>query len=147
MATMQPAATPWHLWVVGLVSLLWNAFGGYDYVMSVTGNLEYFETMGLGPVEMAWVNAMPVWATGGWAVGVWASVLGSLLLLMRSRHAATAFLVSLVGALISFAYQFTADKPATLESGTAMIVPIVIVVAIVAQWYYARRQVAAGVLR
>ena len=26
--------TPWHLWVVGVVSLLWNGFGGYDFIMS-----------------------------------------------------------------------------------------------------------------
>ena len=28
--------TPWHLWLVGVVSLLWNGFGGYDFIMSTT---------------------------------------------------------------------------------------------------------------
>jgi hypothetical protein len=26
--------TPWHLWVVGAVSLLWNAMGAFDYLMT-----------------------------------------------------------------------------------------------------------------
>ena len=26
--------TPWHIWVVGLVSLIWHAGGAFDYVMS-----------------------------------------------------------------------------------------------------------------
>ena len=147
MATLQPATTPWHLWVVGLVSLLWNCFGGYDYVMSMTGNLEYFQMMGFGSEEVAWVDALPVWAKGAWAIGVWASVLGSLLLLLRSKLAATAYLLSMVGALVSFVYQLMVDKPASMAGGMAMIMPVVIMILIVAQWYYARRQTEAGVLR
>jgi hypothetical protein len=90
---------------------------------------------------------MPSWAIAAWAVGVWISVLGSVLLLLRSRHAATAFAVSLVGAAISFGYQFTSDSPASLEGLLPTLMPVVILIVIVAQWYYARRQTAAGVLR
>ena len=64
-----------------------------------------------------------------------------------SRFAAPVFLVSLVGALISFAYQFTADAPASMHGGMENVIPVVILIAIVAQWYYARRMAAAGVLR
>jgi hypothetical protein len=144
---MQPASTPWHLWAVGIVSLLWNGFGGYDYVMSMTGNLDYFQMMGFGAEEVAWVDAMPAWAKAAWAIGVWVSVLGSLLLLLRSRYAELAFLASFAGAVVSFAYQFSADKPASMESGSAAVMPFVIIILIVAQWYYAKRQAAAGVLR
>lgn len=141
------AKAPWHLWVVGLVSLLWNAYGAYDYTMSHIGGLEFFRSVGLDEAAFDWFEAMPAWATAAWAVGVWVSLLGSILLLARSRHAATAFLVSLVGAAISFAYQFTSERPPSLEGAMATVMPIVILVAIVAQWYYARRMTAAGVLR
>ncbi|MEO6040354.1 MAG: hypothetical protein ABIP41_00455 [Croceibacterium sp.] len=147
MATMQPAKAPWHLWAVGAVSLLWNCYGGYDYVMSETGNLAYFKSMGMGAEELAWIKALPAWSVACWAIGVWGSVLGSILLLLRSRFAAPAFLVSLVGALISFAYQFSAARPASMQGTMAAVAPLVISIAIVAQWYYARRMAAAGVLR
>ena len=149
MATQMEttAKTPVHLWVVGIVSLLWNCFGAYDYTMSHIGGLEYFESMGLDAEAFAWFNALPTWSVAAWAVGVWGSVLGSILLLLRSRHAATAFLVSLIGAAISFAYQFSSERPASLEGGMATIMPIVILIAVVAQWYYALRMTAAGVLR
>jgi hypothetical protein len=138
---------PKHLWIVGILSLLWNGFGAYDYVMTHTGGLGYFESMGLDAEAYAWFQALPGWSIAAWAVGVWGSVLGAILLLMRSRHAATAFLVSLLGALVSFGYQFSTERPASLEGGTATIMPIVILIVIVLQWYYARRQAAAGVLR
>ena len=147
MATSYSGKTPWHLWLVGIVSLLWNCFGGYDYVMTHMGGPEYFETMGLDAAAYAWFQALPGWSIAAWAVGVWGSVIGAILLLMRSRHAATAFLVSLLGALVSFGYQFSSERPPSLEGGTAVIMPIVILIAIVLQWYYARRQAAAGVLR
>jgi len=145
MATVQ--STPKHLWVVGILSLLWNGFGAYDYTMSHIGGLEYFESMSLDAAAFAWFEALPGWSVAAWAVGVWISLLGSVLLLLRSRHAATAFLVSTAGAVISFAYQFTSVRPPSLEGGMATIMPIVIVILIVAQWYYAKRQAAAGVLR
>ena len=147
MATAISGPAPKHLWIVGILSLLWNGYGAYDYTMSHIGGLAFFESVGLDAEAFAWFEAMPAWATAAWAIGVWVSVLGSALLLLRSRHAATAFLVSLAGAVVSFGYQFTSERPASLEGGLATIMPIVILIAIVAQWYYARRQAAAGVLR
>jgi hypothetical protein len=147
MATAPRVVTPKHLWAVGILSLLWNAFGAADYTMTELGNLAWFEMMGLGSEELAWTRSFPTWTVAAWAVGVWGSVAGSLLLLARSRHAITAFLLALLGASASFAYQFTADdKPASLAGGAAVLMPVVIMILIVAQWYYARRQAAAGVL-
>jgi len=147
MATAYSEPAPKHLWIVGTLSLLWNGYGGYDYTMSHLGGLEYFESMGLDAAAYEWFLAFPTWAMAAYAVAVWVSVLGAILLLARSRHAATAFLVSLLGAVIAFGYQFTTDRPASLEGGAAAIMPVVILIVIVLQWYYARRQAAAGVFR
>ena len=119
MGTAIAGSTPKHLWLVGILSLLWNAVGAVDYTMTETGN-----------------------------VGVWGSVLAAILLLLRSRHAPAVYVVSFVGAVVAFAYQFTSEnRPASMEGGGAMIIPIVILILIVAQWYYARRMAGAGVLR
>src|SRR5688572_30934434 len=99
MATVQPVPAPKHLWVVGILSLLWNGFGAYDYTMSHVGGLAYFESMGLDAAAFAWFEALPAWSVAAWAIGVWVSLLATILLLARSRHAVTAFLVSLVGAV------------------------------------------------
>jgi hypothetical protein len=145
MASLNPTRVPRHLWVVGVISLLWNGFGAFDYIMSVSHNAAYLAQFPPGLAEL--MDSFPAWATAGWAVGVWASLIGSILLLMRSRHAATAFVISLIGALISFFYQFAVlDVPPGLERVVSPIMPLVIVVAIVAQWLYARRMTNAGVL-
>ena len=96
--------TPGHLWAVGIVSLLWNAFGAFDYVMTKLRDPGYMAAF--TPEQQQIFYSFPLWANVGWALGVWGSVLGSILLLMRSRHAVTAFLLSLVGLALSIIYQF-----------------------------------------
>ncbi len=144
---------PWHLWLVGILSLLWNAFGCYDYTMTQLRDRAYIEAtmapMGLTYEEsMAFFDSFPAFASALWALGVWGSLAGAILLLIRSRHAVTAFLVSLIGALGSFAYQFSMEMPAAMaESSMARVMPLVIIVLVILQWWYSRRQTAAGVLR
>src|SRR3546814_11846022 len=75
--------TPWHLWAVGIVSLLWNAFGAFDYVMTKLRNPEYMAAF--THEQQSFFYSFQLWANVGWALGVWGSVLGSVLLLARSR--------------------------------------------------------------
>jgi hypothetical protein len=113
--------------------------------MTVTHNANWLANV--PPAAMAIVDSFPAWAVAAWAIGVWVSVLGALLLLIRSRHAGSAFLVSLLGAVVSYAYQATTGLPATMGGAMYWIMPAVIVIAIVGQWLYARRMTEAGVLR
>ncbi|MDE2597248.1 MAG: hypothetical protein KGL44_10260 [Sphingomonadales bacterium] len=93
-STAQPG-TPRHLWIVGVLSLLWNSMGALDYTMTKLGNQAWLKNV--PPETLSAIAAYPPWATAAWALGVWGSLLGSVLLLMRSRHALTALLVSLAG--------------------------------------------------
>ena len=102
---------PGHLWAVGVVSLLWNAFGAYDYVMSKLSPQSYFHEMGLNEASVAYMISFPAWLTAFWALGVWGSVAGSVLLLLRSRHAVAAFALSLLGLAVSQGYQALVMRP------------------------------------
>ena len=103
---------PFHLWLIGILSLLWNAGGAYDYLMTQTGNVTYLEM--LTPEQLDYLNSAPVWFVATWATGVWFAVLGSILLLMRSRFAGTAFAVALVGFVVSAVYSYVLASPSAL---------------------------------
>lgn len=141
------AAVPRTFWLIAGVSLIWNLFGGYDYLMTRLRNTEYLSMAGDPQAILAWIDAMPVLAQILWPVGVWASVLGSVLMLARSRHAATAFAVSLIGAIGSFVIQLGTAMPAALDTTANKVMPLVIVAIIVALWIYCRKMAARGVLR
>ena len=73
------ARTPAHLWIVGILSLLWNCFGAYDYTMTKTRGAAYIATTMPGVdanAALAWINSMPIYAQVGWALGVWLGLLG-----------------------------------------------------------------------
>lgn len=144
---IEAVKTPWHIWVVGVVSLLWNAIGALDYTMTKLQNADYLASF--TPEQQAYFAGFPVWANAGWALGVWGSVLGSVLLLLRSRHAVSAFAVSLGGLALSSIYQLGmhyGDLTRMFGSFPMIFTAIIWVVAI-ALFVYARKQAAAGVLR
>lgn len=109
--TKTTSNTPWHLWVVGGVSLLWNAFGGYDFVMTVTQGETYWRASGMTQPMIDYYLAMPNWMFGPWVLGVWGAVVGSVSLLARSRFAVAALGVSLFGAVGSLLYGLANPMP------------------------------------
>ncbi len=139
--------TPAHLWIVGVLSLLWNSFGIMDYTMSKLHNESYLA--GFSAEQLGFFDSFPLWANVSWAFGVWGAFAGSVLLLMRSRYAVIAFILSLLGLAISSLYQFgVAPVKATDLFGAFPIYFTLLIAAIaIALWLYAQRQVKAGVLR
>ena len=139
--------TPWHLWAVGVVSLLWNAAGAYDYLMTQLGNEAYLSM--LNEAQRAMLEARPAWFGGVWALGVWGSVAGSVLILLRSRWAVAAFALSFIGLILSAVWSYGLSDPSAAEvMGTfAAVFSVVVAMVIVALWLYARSMVLRGVLR
>jgi hypothetical protein len=139
-------STPAHLWIVGILSLLWSAMGCFDYLMTVTSNQTYLGKMPAD--QIAYLNSLPTWLTGAWAIGVWGGLLGSLLLLMRSRHAVLAFGLSLVAAVIAMGYEmFATQQPASMMSGAMAVMPWVVLAVCAFLLWYAWTMERKGVLR
>lgn len=151
MATTAPLRTPVHLWIVGAVALLYSCFGAYDYVMSHMRNLTYISNSmpGVDPnAALGWMDAFPIYAKIGWALGVWGGLLGAILLLMRSRYAVWAFAVSMIGIVLSIGYQLALAPPLQGAGGTAYkVMPWVIIVVGVALLIYAQALTRRDVLR
>ena len=138
--------TPWELWGIGFVSLVWNAGGVYDYLM-MQMEVESYRAM-LTPELAAWYDARPVWLDVFWALGVWGAILGSILLLLRSRLAALSFAVSLIGVLVNTSFTISGGMEVIdmMDTGAMAFSAAVIVVALLL-WLYARAMLRAGVLR
>lgn len=144
--------TPWHLWVVGLVALLWNAGGAFDYVMTQSMNMEYLEygaeNAGV-PVDafIGYYTNFPAWADAMWAFGVWGAVAGSVLLLLRSRFAYHAFIIGLIGLIGTSLYTFTSEIPSELKTPFMWIFSAIIFIVTIVLIVYAKKMTEVGVLR
>ena len=138
----ESAKTPWHLWVVGILTLLWNSVGGFSYTMTRLGMLEQ---LGMGETEIAYFASAPMWSNFFWALGVWGAILGSILLLLRSRFAVYSILAAIVGLLGSNIWQYgMSDIPESLANPP---LTITIWVTTLFMLFYATRMAKKGVLR
>ena len=151
MATTADTRAPAHLWIVGALTLLWNGFGCYDYLMTRTKGAAYIDSMmhtDQGGAIMAYIDGFPIWVSAAWGFGVWSGLAGAILLLMRSRHAVTAFAVSMVGAIVGLGWQIINPSGIAEMSETVnRVMPYVIIVVAVAQFLYARAMGKRGLLR
>ncbi len=152
MATTAAGRTPVHLWIVGILALLWNCFGAYDYTMTRLRNTDYIASAmpGVDPnAALAWVDSMPIYAQVGWGLGVWLGLLGSLLLLLRSRWAVWSLAISFVGAVLSLGYQIALapPMPGAVESTFTKVMPYVIILIAAFLAWYAWTMEKKGVLR
>jgi hypothetical protein len=115
-----PPKTPWHLWVVGVLSLLWNAMGATDFIMTQTNNEAWLK--GFPPEQLAYLHGFPLWSVLAWGVGTQGSFIGFVLLLLRRGLACHLFAASLAGALFTSLYSFVLSDGLKIMGGGAGMV-------------------------
>ena len=143
--------TPWHLWAIGIVTLIWNAFGAWDYIMTQQRNEAYLastmEPAGVSVADaIAYFDAYPVWADAAWALGVWGAVAGSILLLLRSRFAVPAFVISFFGLVVTTLYSIAVPLPMP-DQTVPIVFTIVIWIVTLALILYSRNMTKKTVLK
>jgi ribose/xylose/arabinose/galactoside ABC-type transport system permease subunit len=130
-------ATPRHLWVVGVIALLWNAVGALDFVMTQTKNEAYMSSF--TPEQLEFFYGFPAWVVAAWAVAVWGGVIGSVLLLLRKRFAVQLFLVSLAVMVITTIQNYVLSDGFEIIGDTfTLVFTAAIFLAAVALFLYAR---------
>lgn len=137
--------TPFHLWIVGILALLWNAIGAFDYAATQFRIESYMSQF--TPEQLAYFYGIPVWAVATWAIAVWGSLLASIGLLLRRRWAAPLFGIAIVAMLITAAQNFLlSDGLAVLGEGGVAFTAVIWAIAF-ALFFYARAMAKRGVLR
>jgi|TARA_Y100000310_G_scaffold340717_1_gene437492 type III secretory pathway component EscS len=123
-------AIHWSFWVISSVMLVWNAMGVVNFFMQMNPEVlaAYRES------ERAIVEGRPAWATGAFAIGVFAGALGCLLLLFRKSAAYYLFIASLIGVLVTMIHTLTVGIDFSLGEILGIILsPVVVAVFLI--WY------------
>lgn len=136
--------TPVHLWIVGILAVLWNAVGAFDY--SAT-QLRLESYMGQFTAEqLDYFYGFPAWMDAAWAIAVWGSLLGSLALLLRKSWAVWLFAIAILGMAVSTLYNFVLNNGIeVMGSGGAAFTAVIWVIALLL-FFYARAMAKKGVL-
>ncbi|HEX8938483.1 MAG TPA: hypothetical protein VF776_09475 [Sphingomicrobium sp.] len=145
MATTAEARVPLHLWIVGVLALVFNGFGCVDYTLTNLKNPAWLAKMPAD--QLAYMASLPGWLTAFWAIGVWGGLVGAILLLMRNRYAVWALGLSSIGAVVGLGYQMTiADMPASMKQGAMAFMPWLIILITIFLLFYSWSMAKKGVL-
>ena len=138
--------TPKHLWIIGIVALLWNAVGAFDYVMTQTRNEAYMSQFTAEQLEFFY--GLPSLVVAMWAIAVWGGVLGAVLLLMRKSLAVWVFLISLIAMVITTFHNFVlSDGMEAIGDPAALAFSALIFVVAVLLYWYSLKMKSQGVLK
>ena len=142
----NPVKTPWHLWVIGIVGLLWNAMGAMDYVMTKIEHEEYMAAFTAEQLEFFY--GFPVWVNAAWAIAVWGAVIGSILLLLRKGSAVWVLLVSFLAMVVTAIHNYGLSNGMEVVGDTFSLVFTALIFLVgLALYLYAKAMHTKGVLK
>lgn len=138
---------PWHLWIIGLLALLWNSMGAFDYLMTQTQNSEYMKNF--SEAQLDYFYTLPTWSVAAWALAIWSAVLASILLLLRNKASATLFMLSLIALVVTNVYSYGISNAYEVMGGqpSSVILPIVIFIVALCLAIYSKKMSALGQLK
>jgi hypothetical protein len=136
--------TPVHLWVVGVLAVLWNGYGAFDYLAT---QLRFdFHMANFTPELLEYFYNIPSWAIACWAIAVWFALAGSVGLVLRKCWSVWVFGISIVGMILSAVNGFLLSNGLEVMGNSYIYLSAVIWVIAFALFFYARAMCAKGVL-
>ena len=141
MNATAPRSAPWHLWVVAILTLLWNGSGAVTIAMAQMGR-----RLDMDPYEIAYYAQQPRWFVLTTDLATLLPIAAGVALLLRSRYAVWLFALSLVLIVANNAYDIAAGTSLTLVDRGWQAVTFVIALIALAQVGYAWTMKKRGAL-
>ena len=126
---------PVHLWIVGVLAILWNAMGAFDYSATQL-RLDFYMSQ-FTAEQLDYFYAFPAWADASWAIAVWSSLLASFGLLLRKAWCVILFGVAVIAMATNTVYTMVLTNGLELMGEGAGVFSAVIWVIAIALLLYA----------
>ena len=133
---------PWHLWLVGVLSLLWNAAGAWTIMSAQSG-----APMDMDATEIAYYAAQPAWLVALTDIALISAVLAAIALLLRSRWSVYLYGLSIAAIVVAGAFDIARGTALLLQDQGWLILEVVTLGLAILQLLYAAAMRKKGVLR
>jgi hypothetical protein len=121
--------TPLWYWAAAAAGLIWNAYGTWQFVQSLTATAPSLVASGLTPEQAQVMTTYPAWMTLAFALGVLGGLVGSVLLLLRHRAALPVLAASLAGYIVLYIGDITQGVFAAMGAPQVIILTLVVAIA------------------
>ncbi len=135
---------PWHLWVMGIVALLWALLGTLDFVMTITRNEAYMEN--LTPELIEWAYGLPGWMMALLGLGAALGPAGAVLLLLGRKLSFPVLGAWLGTGVITSIYSFGFAEALEVMGTAALVMTLIGLTFGISLVAYSRAMTQRGVL-
>ena len=133
---------PWHLWVVGVLSLLWNASGAWVIMSAQSG-----APMDMDAHEIAYYAAQEPWLVAVTDIALIGATFAAIVMLLRSRRAVHLYGLSIAAIVVASAYEIARGTALLLDDRGWLILDCVTWGLAIVQLLYVLAMYQRGVLR
>ncbi len=131
----------WSFWVIGAAMLVWNALGCINFLVQMNPHmLEVYRES-----EQAIIENRPIWATGAFAIAVFAGAIGCLLLMFRKSFSHYVLIASMMGVVVTMVHALNVG----IDFGLGEILGVIVMPLLVAVFlvWYSKQAKAKGWIR
>ena len=139
---MATETAPRGFWIVSGLFLVWNLMGVMAYLMQVTMSEEALAALPEAQRDL-YMNT-PAWATGAFAVAVFAGTVGCVFLLMKKSWAVPTLILSLLGILVQMFHAFALSPALEVLGPGGLVMPVLVTAGAVFLIWYGRRARSRG---
>lgn len=118
------AKMPAWFWIIAGLAVIWNLAGVAAYLADVARSDAALAAM--PEAQRTLYEAVPAWATGAYAIAVFAGLGGSLLLALRKSLATPVFALSLAGIAVQMVHAFALSETLAVMGPASLVMPAVI---------------------
>ena len=130
----QKAKAPFHLWIVAILAILWNAIGCFDYTATELRLESYMSRF--TQEQLDYFYGFPAWTIAAWAIAVWGSLLASFGLLFRKAWSMWLFGLAIIGLAATTVYNFVlTNGSAMMGEGAGVFTGVIWVIALFLYFY------------
>ncbi|MGD2131090.1 MAG: hypothetical protein PVJ33_17430 [Lysobacterales bacterium] len=140
----QRTKAPFHLWIVAILAILWNAVGCFDYSATEMRMDSYMSRF--TQEQLDYFYAFPSWVIGAWAIAVWGSLLASFGLLLRKAWSMWLFGLAIIGLAATTVYNFVLSNGSVMMGEDAVTFTVVIWVIALFLYFYSQAMAKRKVL-
>ncbi|TXD48420.1 hypothetical protein [Polaribacter sp. IC073] len=132
-------------WVIGITGLIWNVMG-VDGYLNQTYKTARFKTM-YSQEQLEIIFNLPSWVTAIFAIAVFSSLLGCILLLLRKKEAKTLLLIGLIAVAIQTIYNLFINPGKELYGYFEYVMLVIIPLFSLFLYWYAKKCIPDGILK
>lgn len=132
-------------WIIAIIGIIWNAMG-VDGYLNQTYKTDRFKTM-YTEEQLDIIFNLPPWVTAAFAIAVFSSVIGCILLLLRKKLAKKFLLIGLIAVVVQTTYNLFMNPGREMYRSFEYTMLIMIPIFSLFLYWYAKKCVPDGILK